>query len=261
MRIFALLLIAAAALPAQVVAPNSLGISMGHIHIVTQNLDAHRKLWRDLMGGQLRKMGPLEYYMFPGVLVGLREGANTGGTDDSVINHLGFLTPDLDATKEALKKAGIPIVKEMPVTRQFFSMFPDNVKVEFSEDKTIKAPYVHHHVHFASHEVEPMRAWYAKVFNAIPGKRLKFQAADLPGVNLSWNPADKPQLPTKGRAVDHFGFEVKDLQSFCKKLEADGLKLDMPYTVRNDLGGLKIAFVTDPWGTRVELTEGLASIK
>jgi len=261
MRIFVLLACAAASLSAQVVAPNSLGISMGHVHIVTPNPEAHRKLWRDLLGGKLRKLGPLEYYMFPGVLVGLREGPSSGGTDDSAVNHLGFLTRDLDATKAQLIAAGVPIVKEMPVTRQFFSMFPDKVKVEFSEDKNLPTPYAHHHIHFASHQIEEQRAWYAKVFNAIPGRRLKFQAADLPGVNLSWNPADKPQLPTKGRAMDHFGFEVKDLKAFCDKLVADGHKLEMPYTERPDLGGLKIAFIVDPWGARVELTEGLASIR
>ena len=49
---------------------------------------------------------------------------------------------------------------------------------------------------------------------------------------------------------------MTDIQAFCKKLEAAGLKLDMPPTPRPDLG-LTIAFITDPWGTRVELTEGL----
>ena len=42
----------------------------------------------------------------------------------------------------------------------------------------------------------------------------------------------------------------------CAKLEAAGLKLDMPPTPRPDLG-IVIAFITDPWGTRIELTEGL----
>lgn len=255
----ALLLLAAVAslLPAQTVAPNSLGISMGHLHIVTPNIEAHRKLWRDVLGGQPRKMGAAELYMFPGVFVALTKRDSAGGTDDSAVNHLGFLTKDLAATKALLVANGVKIVKEMPDTHQMFSMFPDNVKVEFSEDKTIDVPYKHHHVHFACNEVEAQRAWYAKHFDAIPGKRLKFQAADLPGVNLSWNRADKPQAPTKGRAMDHIGFEVKDLKAFCAKLEAAGIKLDMPYTVRPDLDGLKIAFFTDPWGARVELTEGL----
>jgi catechol 2,3-dioxygenase-like lactoylglutathione lyase family enzyme len=261
MRTTLLAICAVAAAAAQVVPPNELGISMGHIHIVTPNPEAHRKLWRDVLGGQLRRLGPLEYYMFPGVLVGLREGPSQGGTDDSAVNHLGFLTRDLAATRAKLVAAGVPIVKEMPDTRQFFAMFPDQVKVEFSEDHNLATPYAHHHIHFACHEVEAQRAWYAKVFHAIPGKRSKFLAADLPGVNLSWNPADKPQAPTKGRAMDHFGFEVRNLKAFCDRLLAEGYTLEMPYTERPDLGGLKIAFIVDPWGARVELTEGLASIR
>ena len=99
-----------------------------------------------------------------------------------------------------------------------------------------------------------MRDWYAKNFAAVPGMRAKFKAADLPGVNLSWNPAEKPTLPTKGRALDHIGFEVRDIQTLCKKLEASGLKLEMPPTRRDDLG-LTIAFLIDPWGTRIEIVQ------
>ena len=105
-------------------------------------------------------------------------------------------------------------------------------------------------------QIDEMRAWYAKWFDAIPGTRSKFKAADLPGVNLTWNPADKPTIPTKGRFVDHIGFEVRNLEAFCKKLEAGGIKLDTPVTKVPGLG-LTVAFLTDPWGTRIELTEGL----
>ena len=259
-RVFALtcfsILCAAGAGRAQVAAPNEAGVSMGHLHIVTPNPDAQKKLWMDALGGRLVKAGPLEYAMFPGVFVGFRQGDSSGGTDGSVVNHLGFLVRDLDATKAKLTAAGAQIVREMPETRQFFAMFPDGVRVEFTEDKNADAPVKHHHVHFASHQVEEMRAWYAKMFDAKPGMRGRFKAADLPGVNLSWNQSEQPTLATKGRALDHIGFEVRDIQGFCKKLEAAGIKLDVPPTPRPDLG-LTIAFVIDPWGTRVELTEGL----
>jgi len=69
-------------------------------------------------------------------------------------------------------------------------------------------------------------------------------------------PADKVQTPTKGRSLDHIGFEVKNLEAFCKKLEADGVKFETPYTVRPEID-LKLAFLVDPEGTRIELTEGL----
>jgi len=42
-------------------------------------------------------------------------------------------------------------------------------------------------------------------------------------------------------------------------LEAAGMKLDLTYRQVPSLG-IAIAFVTDPWGTKIELTEGLNKI-
>jgi len=65
-----------------------------------------------------------------------------------------------------------------------------------------------------------------------------------------------PTIPTKGRAVDHVGFEVRNLAEFCRKLEARGVKLDVPYKAIPERG-LAVAFLTDPFGVTIELTEGL----
>ena len=62
----------------------------------------------------------------------------------------------------------------------------------------------------------------------------------------------------KGRYLDHIGFEVKDLDAFAKRLEADGVKFDMAPRDMTKQFGLKIAFITDPFGTYIELTEGLS---
>jgi len=256
MRRIALFVLASLPLAAQVAAPNALGVSMGHMHIVTPDPAAQKALWVDAMGGKLVTAGPLEYAMFPGVLIGFRKGESAGGTVGSVVDHLGFVVRDSAAVKAKLAAAGARIVRETPETGQFFAMFPGDVMVEFFGDPKLDAPVKHHHLHFASHQVDEMRDWYARLFGAVPGMRGRFKAADLPGVNLSWNAAETPAQPTKGRALDHIGFEVKDIKTFCTKLEASGIKLDMPPTPRTDLG-LTIAFVTDPWGTRVELTEGL----
>jgi hypothetical protein len=40
-------------------------------------------------------------------------------------------------------------------------------------------------------------------------------------------------VPTKGRSLDHIGFEVKDIDAFASKLQAAGSKLDA--AVRNRL--------------------------
>jgi len=71
---------------------------------------------------------------------------------------------------------------------------------------------------------------------------------------LRFNKADAAQAPTKGRTLDHIGFDVVDLPGFIKKLDAAGIKLDRPYN-KNEQSGVSLAFITDPWGTYIELNE------
>jgi len=61
---------------------------------------------------------------------------------------------------------------------------------------------------------------------------------------------------TKGRVIDHIGFEVMNLEAFMKNLAAEGVRVESPYREMPNLD-LKVAFIVDPVGTRIELTEGL----
>jgi extradiol dioxygenase family protein len=103
-------------------------------------------------------------------------------------------------------------------------------------------------------QIPEIQAWYAKIFGAKPGMRGTNIADDLPGANLSFAKTDTPTVTTKGRVLDHIGFDVTDLDAFAKKLTAAGVKLDRPVT-RNDKTGDALAFITDPWGTYIELNE------
>ena len=180
------------------------------------------------------------------------------------------------AISKALKAAGYPIITraELPPSIEVaddlghivdqntyvaFVMGPDETKVEFVENQTMKEPIALHHIHFAAPDVDAMQAWYAKVFDATPGMRGSFKAADLPGVNLTYSPSADPVAPTRGRALDHIGFEVDNLEAFCQRLESMGITLDRPYT-RVEALNISIAFLTDPWGTYIELTEGLDQV-
>jgi len=106
---------------------------------------------------------------------------------------------------------------------------------------------------------EAVRDWYVKTFGATAGKRGQFPAGFIPGGEVDVMKATAAVAPTKGRTLDHIGFEVKNLEAFCKKLAADGIAFDMAYREIPQLGGLKIAFIVDPNGTRIELTEGLSA--
>jgi hypothetical protein len=51
---------------------------------------------------------------------------------------------------------------------------------------------------------------------------------------------------------------VRIPEGFIAKLEVAGIELDRPYT-KNNTGGA-LAFITDPWGTYIELNERPNSI-
>ena len=43
----------------------------------------------------------------------------------------------------------------------------------------------------------------------------------LPGVFLNFSPCSTPTVSTTGRSIDHIGFEIKNLEAFTQKLEAE----------------------------------------
>ena len=73
-------------------------------------------------------------------------------------------------------------------------------------------------------------------------------------MGLSFSASRIPVVGTKGRAIDHLGFEVRNLDAAVAALRAKGVAVE---PVRRE-AGFKSAFLTDPQGVRVELTEGLA---
>jgi len=69
---------------------------------------------------------------------------------------------------------------------------------------------------------------------------------------------------TQGRAIDHIGFEFKGgLEALAKKMTDEGVKVGRAYAAAPaQLAPLKsIMFITDPWGTYIELNEGFSEVK
>ncbi len=243
---------------AQLAPPNAAGVSMGHIHFLTQDPEAHRRFWTMLGAKPAKPLGANEVYKVQNVNILVRKQESAGGSEGSVVHHIGFKVADFDGALAKCKAAGIRIITAPEAVAKNLKanvMGPDSVNVELVGDASLSVPIAFHHVHFYVSPVEEIRAWYVRTFGAVPGKRDIFEAADVPGANLSFSPSQTKLAPTKGRALDHIGFEVKNLEAFCKKLEAAGVKFDRPFTKRPDLG-ISLAFIFDPWGTYIELTEG-----
>jgi catechol 2,3-dioxygenase-like lactoylglutathione lyase family enzyme len=241
---------------AQLAAPGPAGTAMGHIHLVVKDLAANQQFFAAL-GGTPVTNGTLQLIQFPGVFVMLRQGEPTGGTVGSVINHFGFNVKDLKSSVAKWQAAGVKVDVTANRTDQAFLMTPDGTRIEILEDAKIAEPIRMHHIHWNVVAVPEVQAWYAKHFGAVPGKRGANEAGDLPGVNLTYTKVDTVNPGTKGRSLDHIGFEVRNLAQFIAKLEAAGIKMDSAMRQAPNKT-TSIAFLTDPWGTYIELTEGLA---
>ena len=99
-------------------------------------------------------------------------------------------------------------------SRVAFVLAPDEMNVELFENKALDVPVANHHIHFYTGDVEATKAWYTKYLGATPGMRGSFEAADLPGVNLTFSPAQGEVVGTEGRVLDHIGFEIDGLEAF-----------------------------------------------
>src|SRR6185369_6850905 len=97
-----------------------------------------------------------------------------------------------------------------------------------------------------------MKAWYAKVLGAVPG-RCETDCVNVPGVSLVMSQGDKKLDPTSGRSLDHIGFEVKNLPEFLKRMEADGVTITQGLTASRFVTSMRVAFIADPWGTKMEI--------
>ena len=230
-------------------------VSMGHLHIFSRNVPTQRLFLVNVLGGKdSGLLGDNVLVRFPDVLILVKGGDPVGGTVESTVQHVGFKVKSLDHYRDKLGSAGLKF-EENAQTRQINVLGPDGIKIELTEDTTLKVPIVNHHIHFYTADITVTQAWYVKTFGAVAGKRGKFEAADLPGVNLSFS-SGLGTAPTKGRSLDHIAFQVKDLENFCRTLEAQGVKFESPYKTVPSLG-MSNAFLKDPFGTLVELTEGL----
>src|SRR5215471_2339148 len=236
---------------------NDVGVTMGHWHLASKDLEANKKIFL-AMGGKLYMPGGAPLISFPGLYINLSLGnaSGEGGSQGSVVNHVGFIVDNVQKRVAEWKAKG---VKVLPGGNgrldQAYVETPDGLRMEILEDKTQTVPIKNEHIHLSlpAAEIPKAQAWYAKTFGGKAGTRNNAPVVDLPGVQIRFAMADAKQAPTRGRVLDHIGFDVKDHEAFVKKIQAEGIKLDEP--VRKSPTGSTITYITDPWGTRIEIIE------
>src|SRR6202171_1123674 len=130
---------------------NEIGVTMGHWHIASKDVEANKKLFL-AMGGKLFMPGGNPLIMFPGLYINLNlnnEKAD-GPTQGSVVNHVGFIVDSVQRRVAQWKAAGVNV---LPGTNnrldQAFVVTPDGVRMEILEDKTQAMPVRNEHIHLS----------------------------------------------------------------------------------------------------------------
>lgn len=249
----------AAPAAAQLAHPNASGITYGHVHLNVTDIELHKQLWVEHFGGVVVQKGPLTAIRLPNFLVALTEREPTGDSQGSVMDHFGFKVQNTARFLAKWRAAGLPVRGEFIGAEGFpnaYVMMPDGVRVELQEDPQLPVEVAGYHIHFITPEFEDLLSWYEETFSLQRRPRGRIETTtDVPGMNMSFGSSDEPTAPSRGRAIDHIGFEIDDLEAFCEMLAAKGIEFDVEYREVESVE-LTIAFLTDPSGTFIELTEG-----
>jgi catechol-2,3-dioxygenase len=258
--VVALMIAAPAALSAQLAPPNEAGMTYGHVHLNVTDVELHKRFWAEHFDGEVLERGSLTVIRWPSMLMLLTQRAPTGGSQGTVMDHFGFKVRDIESVLAKWRDAGYAVQSEFTGAEghpNAYLMGPDSVRIELQEDPTLTDEVAGYHIHFFTQDYEELMTWYVDVFGVEPFVRGSIPTtANAPGMNLSFGTSQTPREPTRGKAIDHIGFEFTDLEAFVAELETKGITLDSPVREVASLG-LKIAFLTDPSGVYVELTEGL----
>lgn len=246
---------------AQLAPPNDAGVTWGHIHLTVEDVDLHERIWSEHFGGTPVQKGSLRTVRLPSTVMVFTQRVPTGPSRGSGVDHFGFSVPDLEAFLARWRADGFEVEAEFEGfggRPQAYITVPEGIRVELQEIPGLGVPAEPYHVHiYTTGDLEALRDWYIDLFAMTPRVRGSIPVtADVPGMNVSFGRAEEEVVGTRGRAVDHIGFEVDDLEAFTRRLTERGIDFDVAYRVIDSIE-LAIAFFTDPSGVYIELTEGL----
>lgn len=227
-----------------------------HMHLTTTDHAAALEWYMKYMGGEdvghkdRLKIGDTWFIFFK-----RKEGFL--GSVGSTVDHFGISFPDLDAKMTEFRDAGIKITgeaREIGPIKFGFIEDPWGTRIEVMQDPDMLG---FHHIHLKGPEPAAMLDWYE---NAFGGERTKFKGLlDAIRYDKVWLQAQDSQeamAPTKGRAIDHLGWEVPDMAKTAKELKDKGVKFTMePIGFPRKEIATFLAIVEDPSGTTIELVQ------
>jgi catechol 2,3-dioxygenase-like lactoylglutathione lyase family enzyme len=234
-----------------------------HIHLNEPAAEASQWWEKNIPGGRRHTEAP-NRIMYGAVRLMFLTPRSSGGSDGSVIEHIGFSVADLDATMKALAAIGTKVIEPVKDTPGLYKTAliedPWGTRVQLVQDRELVGL---HHVQLRSPDPGAASQWLLDTFG---GERAKIHGqidavkyAGVPGFTAVYIVAAKgTSAPSQGRAIDHIGWRSLDTIAGTKAmLEGKKVQLTSQPSPLNLPNGPSINFfyVAGPDGTRIELVE------
>ena len=192
-----------------------------------------------------------------------------GGTQGTGVNHIGFSFPDLAAKMAELEAVGVggagvrlqrfedgATFRDVPeLFRLGFIFDPWGTRIELVEDLDRLG---FHHVHLSATDPAATLSWYRQVLGGEPARlkgRLNGLRFDDIWILVSQHDEGAP-APTAGRALDHLGFVVPDLDVVAAEMREQGVEFEQqPMVPVNGRSAAKRAFLAGPDNVRLAVVE------
>ena len=243
-----------------------------HIHLNEPAAEASVWWEKNIPGGRRIIESP-NRIMYGAVRLMFLGSTSSGGSEGSVIEHLGFSVADLDAKMRELAAINTKViepVKSVPgLYKTALIESPWGTRVQLVQDPELLGL---HHVQLRSPDPE---AYYAWLLDKFGGERTKIKGqvdsvkyTGAPGFSTVYILVAKgDSVPSTGRVIDHIGWRstgpaaetMTMLTSKNVALESAGRNGQPPEPSSLHLAGnntdIKFFYVRGPSGTRIEIVE------
>ena len=222
-----------------------------HMHLAADDRAAAIDWYVTHMGAKTHASG--DRVLIGDVMIVFLERAGSPRSEGSAVDHFGVSFADLDGKMRELEAAGVKVlapIRDVPGLFKFaFIEDPWGAKIELVEDSETLG---FHHVHVNVPDPERTFAWYAE---HLGGERASLKGR-IDGLRFGdvWFLARQADAapPSRGRAIDHLGWLVADIEATFAELERKGVTIAAaPRSINNVQAGL----VEDGNGVLIDLVQ------
>jgi catechol 2,3-dioxygenase-like lactoylglutathione lyase family enzyme len=234
-----------------------------HIHLIEPAAEASAWWEKNIPGGRRITEAP-NRIMYGAVRLMFLGGTQTGGSQGSVIEHLGFSVADVDAKVKELTADRAKLIEPATTVPNLYRTAllesPWGTRIRLVQDPDLLGL---HHVQLRLPDPEAAYAWLLDKFG---GERTKVKGQldavvyrGVPGFSTVYIVAARGEsVPSQGRAIDHIGWRSMGPVDATKTM-LEGKKVELtsqprPLTLPNG-PPINFFYVAGPNGARIEIVE------